>query len=142
MRFEAATDDDKEYFRLLNRACYEDVVSRQFGPWDDDHQTRNFEAKWPEHHFRKLYVDDELVGGVWTDVTPDIIQLREIQIHPVHQGRGIGTTVVRAEIEAARQAGKPLRLRVLFENRAVRLYKRLGLEVIGKNEHHFIMECK
>ena len=141
MRFEPATENDKEYFRALNRACYEDVVSRQFGPWDDEHQDRNFEVKWPENNFRKIYVDDTLVGGVWTDDKPGFIQLREIQIHPAWQGRGIGTAVVRAEIEKGRGAGKPIRLRVLFMNRAIALYKRLGFEVIDKNDHQYIMEC-
>lgn len=141
MRFEPATEGDKEYFRALNRACYEDVVSKQFGPWDDEHQNRSFEMKWPENNFRKIYVGDDLVGGVWVDDNSDFLQLREIQIHPKYQGKGIGTDVVKLEIEKSRRAGKPLRLRVLFMNQAIDLYKRLGFVVVGENEHQYIMEC-
>ena len=140
MRFESATDDDKEYFRALNKACYEDVVSRQFGLWDDDKQDGIFELKWPASRFRKICVDDELVGGVWTDEHPGFIQLREIQVHPAFQGRGIGAAVINLEIDSARKMGKPLRLRVLFMNRAVGLYERLGFVVIDKNDHQYIME--
>jgi ribosomal protein S18 acetylase RimI-like enzyme len=141
MRFESVTESDKEYFRALNRACYEDVVSQQFGHWDDEHQNHSFEMKWSENNFRKIYVDDALVGGVWIDDNPEFIQLREIQIHPTYQGRGIGIAVVKLEIENSRNAGKPIRLRVLFMNKAIALYKRLGFVVIDKNEHQYIMEC-
>ena len=141
MRFEPATESDKEYFRALSRACYEDVISRQFGPWDDLHQNQSFEAKWLENNFRKIYVNDALVGGVWIDDNPEFIQLREIQIHPNYQGMGIGTEVVRLEIDKARNLRKPIRLRVLFMNQAIELYKRLGFTVIGENEHQYTMEC-
>lgn len=142
MRYEPATEDDKEYFRALNRACYETVVVRQFGLWDEVHQNQSFETKWPTNHFRKVFADDELVGGIWIDEHPDLIQLREIQIHPHYQGRGIGTRLVQAEIDSAKAKGKPLRLRVLFQNEAIRLYERLGFVIIDENEHQFIMECK
>ena len=141
MQFSSATEDDKAYFRALNRACYEDVIGRQFGPWDDEHQNRSFEAKWPENNFRKIRIGDELVGGVWIDDGPEFVQLREIQIHPKFQGQGIGTRVVTMEIDNARAQGKSLRLRVLHENVAYGLYLRLGFVVIDRNEHQYVMEC-
>ena len=119
MRFLQAVAVDKEYFRRLNRACYEDVITRQFGAWDEVQQNVNFEFKWPENRFRKIYVEDVLVGGVWIDDGPEFIQLRELQIHPDFQGQGIGTRVVKKEIAQAQNQGKPIRLRVLFQNRAV-----------------------
>ena len=140
MRFEAAKESDKEYFRSLNRACYEDVVGRQFGPWDEELQNNSFELKWPENNFRKIFIDDELVGGIWVDDGPEFIQLREVQIHPDFQGQGIGTKIVQMEIDNARSQGKRLQLRVLFENRAVKLYERLGFRIIDQNEHQHVME--
>lgn len=130
MRFEPAIDSDKEYFRILNRACYEDVVSRQLGSWDEVHQNNNFEKKWPTQNFRKIFVDEQLVGGVWIDEGPDFIQLREVQIHPDFQNQGIGSRVVQMEIDNVRSKGMKLRLRVLFESYAVALYERLGFKII------------
>ena len=139
--FEPATEEDKAYFQALGRACYEDVVTRQFGQWDEVLQRQNFEVKWPEHNFRKIMVDDVLVGGVWTDDFADYVQLREIQIHPDFQGQGIGAAIVQMEIDQTRKMDKRLRLRVLFENKAINLYRRLGFTVIDQNEHQHIMEC-
>ncbi len=141
MRYEPATEDDKDYFRALNRACYEDVIVRQFGLWDVVSQNKSFETKWPTNNFRKVFVEDNLVGGVWIDEHPEFIQLREVQIHPNFQGKGIGTELVKMEIESARRKGKPLRLRVLFQNQAIRLYERLGFVIIDENEYQHIMEC-
>ncbi|MFT6749924.1 MAG: GNAT superfamily N-acetyltransferase [Candidatus Azotimanducaceae bacterium] len=140
MRFEKAVEKDKEYFRKLSKACYQDVIGRQYGPWDDKHQNRNFELKWPANNFRKIYVNNMLVGGIWTDNNPDIIQLREVQIHPEFQGQGIGTHVVMQEIENARTLSRPLRLRVLLESRAINLYIKLGFSVLAKNDHQLTME--
>lgn len=53
VEFTSATESDKEYFRSLNRACYEEVVSQQFGPWNEALQNSNFEAKWKEQTFEK-----------------------------------------------------------------------------------------
>ncbi len=140
MKFVEATDADKEYFLRLNRLCYEDVVQQQFGPWDEAHQNHSFESKWSDNNFQKIYVNDKLVGAIWVDDNTDFRQIREVQIHPDFQGDGIGTAAIRLEIESAGQAGKPLRLRVLFQNKALSLYERLGFKIIDKNEHQFIME--
>ena len=141
IRYESASEDDKHYFHALNRACYEEVIERQFGPWDEDHQNGTFEIKWPTQNFRKIFVEDALVGGVWIDDAPDFVQLREIQIHPDYQGRGIGTEVIRQELADAHAQGKRVRLRVLFQNHARRLYERLGFAVVDRNDHQYVMEC-
>lgn len=46
----------------------------------------------------------------------------------------------KREIGRARPLGRAIRLRVLFQNRAIALYKRLGFVLIGNNEHQHIME--
>ncbi|MFT5100635.1 MAG: GNAT superfamily N-acetyltransferase [Patiriisocius sp.] len=135
-----ATADDEPYFRDLNRACYEAVIALQFGHWDEELQNQSFEAKWPTNNFRKVLFDRQLIGGIWIDENVDFIQLREIQIHPTFQGRGIGTQLIMQELDYARQQHKPIRLRVLFRNPAKHLYERLGFSLIDRNEHQFIME--
>lgn len=136
-RFEPATEADKEYFRALNRSCYEELVVRQLGPWNDEEQNQNFEIKWPTNHFQKIFANDELVGGIWFDEHDEFRQLREIQIHPEFQGKGIGTALLKMELEQARC---PIRLRVLFKNQAYHMYLRLGFVTIDQNDTQYIMQ--
>lgn len=41
-----ATSSDTEFARTTHHAAYRDVVSRQFGAWDEALQDRLFEEKW------------------------------------------------------------------------------------------------
>ena len=140
MDYIPADDSDKTYFRELNEECYRDVVIRQFGSWDSDLQRLGFDAKWQEQRFSKIVIEDQIVGGVWVDELDDFRQIREIQIHPMHQGQGIGTRVVQDVIKTSREMGKPLRLKVLHMSQAVNLYKRLGFVVIDDTKAQYIME--
>ena len=59
---------------------------------------------------------------------PAEIYLSRIEISPDHQGHGIGTRLVSALIDEARQNGQDLVLDVLTVNhRAQALYQRLGM---------------
>ena len=95
MEYIPANESDKEYFRDLNEQCYRDLVRRQFGSWDSDPQSQIFDAKWETQRFQKIIVNDVVVGGIWVDENPQDNQLREIQIHPMYQNKGIGTLVER-----------------------------------------------
>lgn len=140
MEFLPSSESDKEYFRTLNKACYEEVVSQQFGPWDQELQQSNFETKWKEQKFNKILLGEKVVGAFWVQELEGAMQLREIQIHPDYQGQGIGTSVIKYVIEQSRKAGKNVFLKVLFKNEAFKLYKRLGFVETGKNEHQYEMQ--
>jgi|TARA_Y100000310_G_C20700289_1_gene829085 ribosomal protein S18 acetylase RimI-like enzyme len=137
-----ADDSDKSYFHELNKVCYIDVVTRQFGSWDDELQTEYFDVKWQTQDFNKIIRHGQLVGGVWLDKLEDSYQLKEIQIHPDHQNQGIGRSVLDDVIATAQHAEKRLWLKVLHQNQAVDLYKRLGFTVTAKTEAQYIMEYR
>lgn len=138
--FRPANDADFEYFWRLNRSCYREIVTRVFGEWNDSVQEQNYRSKWLEQRFQVILVEGITVGGFWVDEHETFHQLREIQIHPDHQGKGLGTQIIETVIEQANAAKKPVRLRVLMKSDAVRLYERLGFLRIGKNEHQYLME--
>ena len=126
------------------RACvraYTDVVVRQFGTWDEDAIAENFAEKWSLGAFEVVELAGERVGAILVTEETDHVWLREVFLLPGHQGNGVGSALVRQELARAREVRKPLRLRVLRENRARRLYERLGLRVCGETDTHFWMEA-
>ena len=136
-----AAEADRAFVREANKRAYEDVVVRQFGEWDEDTQDAHFEEKWERAGFEVVEVRGRRVGAIWTIDDGDYLWLREVFLLPAHQGRGIGSQLVRQELANARRLRKPLRLRVLRENRARALFERLGLSVCGETETHHWMEA-
>jgi ribosomal protein S18 acetylase RimI-like enzyme len=65
---------------------------------------------------------------------PGEIYLSRIEIHPGHQGHGIGTRIISALVEEAQRTGQDLVLDVLTVNRrAQALYHRLGLMEVARH---------
>jgi len=70
----------------------------------------------------------------------DEIYLGPLEIHPGYQGRGIGTRLISALADEARQEGEDLLLEVLAVNRhAQALYQRLGMTELAR---HGDSNCK
>jgi len=136
-----AVESDRDFVWSAYSRAYREVVTRQFGAWHDGHQKPGFDEKWDRSGFEILEVDGTPAGAVWTTDERTFLQLREIFLVPTWQGKGIGTRVVRQELGKARSAGKPLRLRVLKESRALALYARLGFGICGETETQYWMEA-
>ena len=136
-----ATESDKPFVWEANRQAYQDVVVRQFGQWDEDLQERDFNEKWERADFEVVELAGERVGAIWTTDEGEYLRLREVFLLPEYQGRGIGTQLVKQELARARHQHKPLRLRVLRENRARALYERLGFAVSSEAETTLWMEA-
>ena len=50
------------------------------------------------------------MGTIWTTIEKEHIQLNEIQLLPEFQRHGIGSALVRNEVEKAQKRSKPMRL--------------------------------
>lgn len=68
-------------------------------------------------------------------------ELLQIQLAPVAQGQGLGSHILRALLSEAKAAGVALRLGVLKENPARRLYERLGFAVVREKEYSYEMSA-
>jgi ribosomal protein S18 acetylase RimI-like enzyme len=74
------------------------------------------------------------VGMLHTEHRPAELYLARIKLHPDHQGRGIGSHLIRTLLRQAHRQGKPLALDVLVVNhRALTLYRRLGLHEVARH---------
>lgn len=94
-------------------------------------QTAHYQQHWPDARSDIVLVDGEPGGRRLVAHRPDAVHLVDIALLPQHQGQGLGAALVREVMQAAAQAGVPLRLQVHEGNPARRLYERLGLRVTG-----------
>lgn len=78
-----------------------------------------FDEKWRQGGFEVLELNGRCVGAVWVTNEVEFLQLRDLFLLAKYQGRGVGSYVVRQELEKARELGVPLRLRVLKKSLAI-----------------------
>ncbi len=90
-----------------------------------------------------VLVDGDRVGRHRVVRAPDHVELAGVQLLPAHQGRGIGTQVVRDVLAEARDQGVPARISVEQDNpRARALYERLGFTAYGETERDVLLEAR
>ena len=135
-----ATAADMDFARTVHHLAYRDVVTRQFGQWDETLQDGFFDRGWSPAKIEILLVDGEPCGYTGIEDRPGDVYLRELVIQPEYQGRGIGTTILRQVMARAQGRGVPVRMQVLQQNRAQDLYRRVGFREVGRTETHVLME--
>ena len=86
--------------------------------------------------------EGEDIGVLSVERRPDQIRLAQLFIVPSHQNRGIGTSILRDLAREARQAGRPLKLRLLSVNPARRLYEREGFRISSSTPERIYMELR
>ncbi len=135
-----ATVADHPFLQRLNREAYKDLVTRQYGSWDDEFQRARFGKKLQSIQFRIVLLGNQPVGAVSSTEHDDHIFLNELLILPEFQNRGIGSRVLVGELRQADLLGKPIRLHTLRLNRAQALYRRHGFIETGRDEIFVNME--
>ena len=86
-----------------------------------------------------IVIDGTDAGYFWTIEKETEVLLASIRLLPLFQRRGSGTKIITALLN---ETQKPVRLQVLKINPARALYERLGFEIVGETETHFMMRTK
>ena len=92
--------------------------------------------------------DGHVVGAVWTRIMNDYGHVDDetpsfaISLIPEYRGKGIGTRLMRNMLNLLKEQGfKQASLAVQKANYAVRMYKKVGFEIIDENDEEYIMVC-
>ena len=95
----------------------------------------------------------KMIGGgkdrrFWTRIMPDYGHIDDetpsfaIALYPQYRGQGIGTALMERMLELLKQAGyRQASLSVQRQNRAAKLYQRLGFQIIGESDEEYLMLC-
>ncbi|WP_440874011.1 GNAT family N-acetyltransferase [Thalassotalea sp. PLHSN55] len=78
--------------------------------------------------------NDQVIGLLKLSVLKKSVHVRQIQILPEFQNRGIGAKVVELVKQRAEKLNLPVTLNVLLKNPAKHLYTRQGFKVVGQND--------
>ena len=91
----------------------------------------------------------KIVGAVWTRIMNDYGHIDDdtpsfaISLYKEYRGQGTGTELMKEMLELLTMQGyKKASLAVQKANYAVRMYRKVGFEVIDENDEEFIMVCK
>ena len=84
-----------------------------------------------------ILCDGQVIGLLKLGVLQSSVHVRQFQILPEFQKRGIGEQVMQLVKKKAKELNLPITLNVLLNNPAKRLYLRLGFQEVGKNELEF-----
>lgn len=140
-----ATSADSEYCFHLHKAAMGGYVTAIWG-WDEQTQ-RAFHARaFSPGQWQIITADGADAGMLHVEHRPTEIYLARIELHPDHQGGGIGSRLIRSLLHQARRQDRDLTLDVLAVNkRAQVLYERLGLREVtrhGENDIKIRMSTK
>ncbi len=91
---------------------------------------------------------DKIVGAVWVRIMNDYGHIDDdtpsfaISLYKEYRNMGTGTELMREMLGSLRKSGyKKASLAVQKANYAVRMYKKVGFEIVGENDEEYIMVC-
>lgn len=92
--------------------------------------------------------DDKVIGAVWVRDMKDYGHIEDgvpsfaISLYKPYRNFGIRTNLMKTMLSELKQRGyEKTSLAVQKENYAVRMYKKVGFEIIRETEEEFIMVC-
>lgn len=94
-------------------------------------------------------VEERAVGAVWVRIMNDYGHIDNetpsfaISLYKDYRGLGIGSAMMKEMLHILKDRGyKQASLAVQKANYAVKMYKKIGFEMVGENEEEYIMLCR
>ncbi len=87
---------------------------------------RGYGSMYPAGEFLIIVLGARAIGRLVLNRTAEEIRVVDLALLPADRNAGVGTLLMRRVCAEAAQAGKPMRLSVLKNSRAIGWYQRLG----------------
>jgi len=100
----------------------------------------SYDQEFPDADDDIVMFDEEPVGRLLIDRTPDHLFGVDILVLPEKRSLGIGTELLRRLFNECDALGVPFRLSVTKGNPAIRLYEKLGCVKEGETDTHLLMK--
>jgi ribosomal protein S18 acetylase RimI-like enzyme len=103
-------------------------------------QSVHYSRHYGDASYDVILVEGNPAGRLIVHRTPEHILIVDIALLPEQRGRGVGTSLLLPILEEGNAAGVPVQIHVERNNRALRLYERLGFAPIGDDGIYLTME--
>lgn len=140
IQYRKATDKDFELALQIKSRSIKIYIDKIWG-WDDTVQ-----LEYHRNDFNpatlQIILDNEghEIGLLDVREDDDLIYIKSILIDHSAQGKGIGTQILTKIIQQSAESNKKIELQVYKINeKARKLYERLGFKIIGQTELHYQM---
>lgn len=135
-----ATNSDLPFLEDVFLRAMRVHITATRGSWDEAKERQQFHQQLQLEHTCVIEHGGVSVGFFMTLERGQYVELHTLCIAPEHQGRSMGTTVIRQILSDAQNHRCEVRLSVLKPNTAARLlYERLGFMVTGETAYHYQM---
>jgi ribosomal protein S18 acetylase RimI-like enzyme len=133
------TDGDRVFVDALYASTRTEEMAQV--PWPPDAVAAflQSQASLQRAHYTKYYPDalrlivereEQPVGRVYIHESPQEVRLMDIALLPDHRGQGIGSAILGALVDHARERSTRITLHVEPANAAQRMYRRLGFRLV------------
>ena len=136
-----ATRDDYTFLYQLHAATMREYVDATWG-WQEEWQQEYFARKFDPQNRQIIQIENQDAGVIAIEHRVEELYIALIEILPVFQRHGVGTSIIRQLINSAHSKGLPLTLHVLKTNHPARLlYERLGFTMVKDEDIRYKMIC-
>ncbi len=144
-----ATPEDDPFLRALHAETraremamtgWPEAFQASFLQGQFDAQHRSYRQRYPDASFNVVVVAGKPVGRLYVARLPDAVVVVDITLRAASRERGWGTVLLRKVIAEADGRRVPVRLHVAENNRAQRLYRRLGFQETGREGFYLRLE--
>jgi len=126
--------EDADWLYQLFRAAMQRYIDKAWG-WDELLQREGFITSLPATSFRVLERESAPVGSYHLSEKPEVLILDMILVDADHQGRGLGSFMMREIQSRSKELAKPVELSVLKINPARAFHEALGFCQMAEEEH-------
>ena len=105
-------------------------------------QTRYYHSEYPGAVFQVIWVEGAIAGRLSVHRRDQEIRIMDIALLPEYRGQGIGSQLLNALQRDAADSGRSLSIHVERLNPALRLYERLGFQMIEDKGVYLLMEWR
>ena len=133
------TDGDRDFLAAVYASTraeelevtgWTDAEKAGFCRMQFDAQDAHYRQHYPGAKFEVIESAGIDVGRLYVDRWPQEIRIMDITLLPAHRGKGIGTHLLEELQQEAATSGKLLSIHVERLNPALKLYERLGFQLI------------